>query len=155
MFNEFFHSSVIDTEGISDMRLFSFREWQRYIECRRTVLVNTHFPTKLKYNPNIPDINSLYIKFLEFIRSKNDRGEPEITTNKDRLPRNLGYAMSQCITNVNYIDLPLNEVNVFAPTLTPHHSYLQQLLEHPMYDFPRILRNDFFSTKVGYMTKPQ
>lgn len=77
------------------------------------------------------------------------------TTRKNLLPRDLVHAMKQCITNINYIDLPLNEVNVFAPTLTPYHSYLQQLMENPLEDLPSILRSDFFSAKIGYMTKPE
>lgn len=151
----FFCSSAISDEGVSDTKLFNFREWQRYVECRRSVLINAHLPTRLKYNPNASDCNSLYVKFLEWIHSKADRDEPEVTTHKHLIPRDLVHAMKQCITNVPYIDLPLNEVNVFAPTLTPHHSYLRQLLEHPLQDLPSVLRSSFSSTKVGYMTKPE
>ncbi|XP_011691959.1 PREDICTED: TATA box-binding protein-associated factor RNA polymerase I subunit B [Wasmannia auropunctata] len=148
-------NSAINDEGICDTKLFSFRKWQNYIECRRAVLINTHCPTKLKYNPNIPDVNSLYIKFLESIGSKIAREEPEIIMHKHSIPRELVYSMKQCITNVNYIDLSLNEVNEFSPTLTPSYSYLQQLLEHPLYDLPSILRNDFSSTKCGHLTKSE
>ncbi|KAL6446677.1 hypothetical protein ACFW04_001264 [Cataglyphis niger] len=148
-------NSVINEEGISDTKLFNFREWQRYIECRKAVLANAHYPTKLKYNLHIPDANSLYIKFLETIDSKVDREEPEIITHKHLIPRELVHAMKQCITDISYIDLPINEMNEFSPSLMAHHSYLQQLLEHPLYDLPSILRNGFFSTKIGYMTKPE
>lgn len=136
-------------------RLFNFREWQRYIECRRTILINTHLPTKLKYNLNTPIINSLYIRFLQSIHSKTEREQVEITTYKHLIPRELVHAMKQCITNIKDIDLPLDEVNIFAPSLTPHTSYLQQLLENPQYDLPSILRNDFYTTKIEYMTKPE
>ncbi|KAG5345013.1 TAF1B polymerase, partial [Acromyrmex heyeri] len=146
-------NSAVNDEGICDMKLFSFREWQKYIECRRTILINAHCPTKLKYNPNIPDVNSLYIKFLESIDSKIDREEPEIVIRKHLISNELVYAMKQCITNASYIAPPLNEVNYFSPTLTPNHSYLQQLLEHPLYDLPGMLRNDFSSTKIGYLRK--
>ncbi|XP_071569338.1 TATA box-binding protein-associated factor RNA polymerase I subunit B isoform X1 [Temnothorax nylanderi] len=148
-------NSAINDEGICDTKLFSFREWQKYVECRRAVLINTHCPTKLKYNPNIPDVNSLYIKFLNSTASKTDREEPEIITHKHLMPRDLVYAMKQCITNVSYTDLPLNEVNEFSPTLTPSHSYLEQLLEHPLYDLPSMLRNDFSSAKSGHLTKSE
>lgn len=151
MFLYFF--SAINEEGICDTKLFSFREWQKYIECRKAVLANAHYPTKLQYNPHIPDVNSLYVKFLETIESKIDREEPEITTHKHLIPRELVNAMKQCITNINDINLPIDEVSEFAPSLTAHHSYLQQLLEHPLYDLPSVLRNDFFPTKIGYMTK--
>ncbi|XP_018339956.1 PREDICTED: TATA box-binding protein-associated factor RNA polymerase I subunit B [Trachymyrmex septentrionalis] len=144
-------NSAVNDEGICDTKLFSFREWQKYIECRRTILINAHCPTKLKYNPNIPDVNSLYIKFLESVDSKIDREEPEIIIRKHLISNELVYAMKQCITNV--IAPPLNEVNYFSPTLTPNHSYLQQLLEHPLYDLPDMLRNDFSSTKIGYLRK--
>ncbi|XP_014467239.1 PREDICTED: TATA box-binding protein-associated factor RNA polymerase I subunit B [Dinoponera quadriceps] len=148
-------NSAINDESIYMTKLFNFREWQRHIECRRTVLANMHFPTKLKYNLNIPVVDSLYLKFLESINSKTDREKPEITTYKHLISSELVHAMKQCITNVNHIDLPLNEINVFAPSLTPHRSYILQLLEHLQYDLPNILRKDFYSTKVGYMTKPE
>ncbi|KYN40806.1 L-asparaginase [Trachymyrmex septentrionalis] len=80
-----------------------------------------------------------------------DREEPEIIIRKHLISNELVYAMKQCITNV--IAPPLNEVNYFSPTLTPNHSYLQQLLEHPLYDLPDMLRNDFSSTKIGYLRK--
>ncbi|XP_077266649.1 TATA box-binding protein-associated factor RNA polymerase I subunit B isoform X2 [Temnothorax americanus] len=148
-------NSAINDEGICDTKLFSFREWQKYIECRRAVLINAHCPTKLKYNPNIPDVNSSYIKFLDSTGSKTDREEAEIITHKHLMPRDLVCAMKQCITNVSYTDLPLNEVNEFSPTLTPSHSYLEQLLEHPLYDLPSMLRNDFSSAKSGHLTKSE
>ncbi|XP_071626438.1 TATA box-binding protein-associated factor RNA polymerase I subunit B [Temnothorax longispinosus] len=148
-------NSARNDEGICDTKLFSFREWQKYIECRRAVLINAHCPTKLKYNPNVPDVNSLYIKFLDSTGSKTDREEAEIRTHKHLMPRDLVYAMKQCITNVSYTDLPLNEVNEFSPTLTPSHSYLEQLLEHPLYDLPSMLRNDFSSAKSGHLTKSE
>lgn len=117
--------------------------------------MSVHCPTKLKYRSNIPDVNSSYIKFLESIDSKVDREDPEIITPKHLISRELVDAMKQCITNVSYTDLPLNEENKFPPSLTPHHSYFQQLLEHPLHNVPSILQNGFSSTKVGYMTKPE
>ncbi|KYN10880.1 L-asparaginase [Trachymyrmex cornetzi] len=81
------------------------------------------------------------------------REEPEIVIRKHLIPKELVYAMKQCITNASYIAPPLNEVNHFSPTLTPNHSYLQQLLEHPLYDLPGMLRNDFLFTKIGYLRK--
>jgi len=117
-------------------------------------LANAHYPTKLKHSPNIPDVNSLYIQFLESMQSKVDREEIQITSHKHLIPRDFVHVMKQCITDVDYVNLPLNEVNEFSPSLTPHHSYLQQLLEHPTWDLPNILRNDFSCTKIGYMTKP-
>lgn len=92
---------------------------------------------------------------MEALDSKIDREEPEITTHKHLIPRELVHAMKQCIANISYTNLPINEVYEFSPSLTAQHSYLQQLLEHPLYDLPSILRNDFFSAKIGYMTKPE
>jgi len=90
---------------------------------------------------------------LESIDSKIDKEEPEIVIRKHLISNELVYAMKQCITKVSYIAPPLNEVNYFSPTLTPNHSYLQQLLEHSLYDLPSMLRNDFSSTKIGYLRK--
>ncbi|XP_011864842.1 PREDICTED: TATA box-binding protein-associated factor RNA polymerase I subunit B [Vollenhovia emeryi] len=148
-------NSAISDEGICDTKLFSFREWQKYVECRKAILINAHCPTKLKYNPNVPDVNSLYMKFFESVDSKADRGEPEIIMHKHLIPRDLVYALKQCIGNVSGSDLPLNKVNTFSPTLTPNHSYLQQLLRHPLYDLPSMLQSDFSSAKSGYLTRSE
>ncbi|KAL6427134.1 hypothetical protein ACFW04_008636 [Cataglyphis niger] len=115
----------------------------KYIECRKAVLANAHYHIKLKYNLHISDVNSLDIKFFETVDFKVDREEPEIITHKHLY----------CVNC--YIHLLINEMNEFSSSLMAHHSYLQQLLEHPLYDLPSILRNGFFSTKIGYMIKPE
>ncbi|KAL6427148.1 hypothetical protein ACFW04_008650 [Cataglyphis niger] len=127
-------NNVINEQGISDTKLFNFREWQRYIECRKAVLANAHYPIKLKYNLHIPDANSLYIKFLE-----------TIITHKHLILRELIHAMKQCITDISCIDLSI-KMNEFSPSLMAHHSYLQQLLEHPLYDLPNI--TDYLHKKM-------
>ncbi|KAK2584219.1 hypothetical protein KPH14_006637 [Odynerus spinipes] len=143
--------SLASKLGVLDKELFSFCEWQRYIECRKNIVANMHFPTKLKYNPNVPLKSHMYFKFLEYIQSKRD-GEPEITNYKHLLPRDLANAMKQCIENLNQDNISSEEVRVFAPSLTPFHSYLQQILDDSTDQLPDILRTDFYVTKVGYMT---
>nr|XP_034178878.1 TATA box-binding protein-associated factor RNA polymerase I subunit B-like isoform X1 [Osmia lignaria] len=147
-------NSVVSDQDLVNGKLFSFNEWQRYIECRKTILTHTHFPTKLKYNLETAGINDLYIKFLEHMSSKTNKKEPDIKNSKHFLPEELISAMTKHISNLSINDLPPKAAEIFPPSLTPLHSYLQQLLDHPLYDIPAIARNDFFLTKVGYMTKP-
>lgn len=149
-----FYFSVVSDQDLVNGKLFSFNEWQRYIECRKTILAHTHFPTKLKYNLETAGINDLYIKFLEYMSSKTNKKEPDIKNSKHFLPEELISAMTKHISSLSVNDLPPKAAEIFPPSLTPLHSYLQQLLDHPLYDIPAIARSDFFLTKVGYMTKP-
>ncbi|XP_047351708.1 TATA box-binding protein-associated factor RNA polymerase I subunit B [Vespa velutina] len=145
-------NNVARKRDVLDTKLFSFCEWQRYIECRKNILVNNHFPTKLKYNPSIPLKNNMYFKFLEFIKSKKDGEAPEITNYKHLFPRDLSDAMKRCFEKLNQDNITSEDMTIFTPSLTPFHSYLQQLYDNASNEFPDILKTDFYVTKVGYMT---
>nr|XP_012143914.1 PREDICTED: uncharacterized protein LOC100876878 isoform X3 [Megachile rotundata] len=146
-------SAAFNQNSFND-KLFSFNEWQRYIECRKTILAHAHFPTKMKYSLESVGINDSYVKFLEHISSKTDKKEPDAKNSKHFLPDDLISAMTKHITNLSINDLSPKTIEIFPPSLTPLHSYFQQLLDHPYYDIPNIARSDFFLAKVGYTTKP-
>nr|XP_012143912.1 PREDICTED: TATA box-binding protein-associated factor RNA polymerase I subunit B isoform X1 [Megachile rotundata] len=147
------NSAAFNQNSFND-KLFSFNEWQRYIECRKTILAHAHFPTKMKYSLESVGINDSYVKFLEHISSKTDKKEPDAKNSKHFLPDDLISAMTKHITNLSINDLSPKTIEIFPPSLTPLHSYFQQLLDHPYYDIPNIARSDFFLAKVGYTTKP-
>ncbi|XP_071866435.1 TATA box-binding protein-associated factor RNA polymerase I subunit B isoform X2 [Bombus fervidus] len=146
------NSTAIE-RGLLNDKLFSFQEWQRYIECRKTILMHAHYPTKMKYCPDADGIDDLYLKFLEFISSKSNKNEREIKNSKHYLPEEIISAMGKHTSNLNINDTSPQAIDIFPPSLTPLHSYLQHLLDHPFYDIPNIARSDFFLTRVGYMTK--
>lgn len=146
-------NSIAIERGLLDNKLFSFQEWQKYIECRKTILMHAHYPTKMKYCPDADGIDDLYLKFLEFISSKSNKNEREIKNSKHYLPEEIINAMEKHISNLNINDSSSKAIDIFPPSLTPLHSYLQHLLDHPFYDIPNIARSDFFLTRVGYMTK--
>ncbi|XP_043600974.1 TATA box-binding protein-associated factor RNA polymerase I subunit B [Bombus pyrosoma] len=146
------NSTAIE-RGLLDNKLFSFQEWQKYIECRKTILMHAHYPTKMKYCPDADGIDDLYLKFLEFISSKSNKNEREVKNSKHYLPEEIISAMEKHISNLNINDSSSKAIDIFPPSLTPLHSYLQHLLDHPFYDIPNIARSDFFLTRVGYMTK--
>lgn len=146
------NSTAIE-RGLLNNKLFSFQEWQRYIECRKTILMHAHYPTKMKYCPDADGIDDLYLKFLEFISSKSNKNEREIKNSKHYLPEEIISAMGKHTSNLNINDSSPKAIDIFPPSLTPLHSYLQHLLDHPFYDIPNIARSDFFLTKIGYMTK--
>lgn len=108
----------------------------------------------MKYSPDAHGIDDLYIKFLDFITSKADKKEPDIQNSKHFLPEELISAMTKYITSLNFNDSPPKAIDIFPPSLTPLHSYLEHMLDHTFYDIPTVVRNDFFSTEVSYMTKP-
>ncbi|XP_033324904.2 TATA box-binding protein-associated factor RNA polymerase I subunit B [Megalopta genalis] len=141
--------------GLLNEKLFSFREWQDYVEGRKTILTHSHFPTRIKYCPNTNGVDDLYIKFLEFVTSKADKKEPDVKNSKHCLSEELVQAMTKYIANLSSNDDTPKAIDIFPPSLTPLHSYLQYLLDNPLYDIPAVFRNDFFLTKVGYMTKPE
>ncbi|XP_031774027.1 LOW QUALITY PROTEIN: TATA box-binding protein-associated factor RNA polymerase I subunit B [Apis florea] len=148
-------NSIAIERGLLNEKLFNFQEWQRYIECRKTILSRAHYPTKMKYYPDLDGIDDLYLKFLEFITSKSNKNEVNIKSSKHFLPEELINGMKKHITSLNINDLSPKTVDIFPPSLTPLYSYLQYLLDNPLYDIPNILKNDFFLTKVGYMTKSE
>ncbi|CAL7938177.1 unnamed protein product [Xylocopa violacea] len=147
-------NSIAIDRGLLNEKLFSFREWQRYIECRKTILVNAHFPTKIKYSPSSCRIDDLYLKFVEFITSKSNRKETDIKSSKHCLPEELINAMAKHISSINTNELTTQAIDIFPASLTPLYSYLQYLLDHPLYDIPSIAQSDFALTKVGYLTRP-
>lgn len=50
----------------NNVRLFNFCEWQRYIECRKTIIMSQHYSTKFRYYPKTPTENSdLYVNYLK------------------------------------------------------------------------------------------
>lgn len=149
--------STAATRGVLDARLFSFREWQRYLECRRTVLTNYHFPTKLKREPDAFGSSDMYLRFITNVRSKSsDREEPEVKSYKHLIPRELTDAMRTSIEKLHdSTTTTTRDAEFFGPSLTPQHSYLQQLLANPERDLPTILRADFNSMKIGYITNPE
>ncbi|XP_071866439.1 TATA box-binding protein-associated factor RNA polymerase I subunit B isoform X5 [Bombus fervidus] len=151
-FSLLYFSTAIE-RGLLNDKLFSFQEWQRYIECRKTILMHAHYPTKMKYCPDADGIDDLYLKFLEFISSKSNKNEREIKNSKHYLPEEIISAMGKHTSNLNINDTSPQAIDIFPPSLTPLHSYLQHLLDHPFYDIPNIARSDFFLTRVGYMTK--
>ncbi|XP_034945300.1 TATA box-binding protein-associated factor RNA polymerase I subunit B [Chelonus insularis] len=138
-----------------DSRLFNFCEWQRYIECRRCILVNEHLPTKLKRDPSASENSHLYIEFIQSLESKQEIDESEKKYSQGYIPTQLARTMKQEIERLQINDLPRKEIPSFPPSLTPQHSYLQQLLQDPNRALPSILRQDFPSTKVGYITRPE
>ena len=51
--------------------------------------------------------------------------------------------------------MPVKEIEIFPPSLTPQKSYIEHILKDPLNDLPDILKRNFFETKVGYTTKPE
>nr|XP_031847498.1 TATA box-binding protein-associated factor RNA polymerase I subunit B [Nomia melanderi]XP_031847499.1 TATA box-binding protein-associated factor RNA polymerase I subunit B [Nomia melanderi] len=147
-------NSLAIERGLLTEKLFSFREWQRYIEGRKIILSYSHFPTKVKYCPDLRGVDDLYLKYLEFLTCKSDKKESDIKMSKHCLPEELIHAMKRYIINLSSNDGPLKAMDIFPPSLTPLHSYLQFLLDQPSYDIPLVMRENFFLTKVGYLTKP-
>ncbi|XP_015597205.1 TATA box-binding protein-associated factor RNA polymerase I subunit B [Cephus cinctus] len=148
-------NQMVAESGRLDSTLFSFREWQRYIECRKALLTKLHFPTKLKYEQDLPSTSHLYLGFLKWMQSKKERDDTEEPKPKVAMPQELSNAMSQCIGKLNENSLPLNAGETFAPSLTPQYSYLEQLLENSDRDIPNLLRSNFAETKIAYTTKPE
>lgn len=147
-------NSKAEAENYLRSKLFSFREWQRYIECRRNILTRKHFPTKFKNDSDGFGNTELYVRFIKSALSR--RGDkPEIRNYKNAIPRQLTNAMEQCISMLGESYLSSDNVEIFSPSLTPQYSYLMQLLENPMYDLPDILRNDFSKATLCYSTEPK
>lgn len=131
-------------KNVLDSTLFSFREWQWYIECRRTFLMTLHLPTKMKYEPDDQEHTYLQKQFYETMK-------PRVPDLIKSFPVYTSYNMwleqMSC-------KLPPKVEETFPPSCTPMQSYLQQILSNPSYTLPDILRVNFMDTKVGFTTKP-
>ncbi|XP_044594910.1 TATA box-binding protein-associated factor RNA polymerase I subunit B [Cotesia glomerata] len=150
-------NEVAEERRILDARLFSFREWQRYIQCRRRTLINEHFPSKLQYEPFSLGNSHLYVNFQQSLDDKRD--QPIIGDMKHNYtPTVLLDSMVDSIHEMaNNLSDP-KPSKVFTPSFTPQHSYLQQLLEDTKdteRTLPSILLQDFPNTKIGYIKNPE
>jgi hypothetical protein len=148
----FFNDRIASENEILTGKLFNFYEWQKYIECRKNILISVHFPSKLKYDPECVGTSHLYLRFMGLMKSKREDNLLE-TNCKYTVSQNLTGAFYQCIDKLNDNLVPLKEMEIFSPSFTPLRSYITQLLQNPYYEIPNILRQNFYETKVGYMTK--
>lgn len=112
-----------------------------------------HFPTRFKNDPDAFGDTEVYVKFIKSALSRREE-KAEIINYKNAIPRNLTNAMERCVTMLGEKSKNSEDVKIFSPSLTPQYSYLEQLLEHPMYDLPDILRYNYSEAKVYYLTKP-
>ncbi|XP_043460845.1 TATA box-binding protein-associated factor RNA polymerase I subunit B [Leptopilina heterotoma] len=135
-------------------KLFSFNEWQRFIECRKAVLSEVHFPSNRKYNPEAPGNSHLFLRFLGLIQSKREGEQTPIVNTVKPIPELLRKGFQSCFDTLNENLPPMKEIAIFPASLTPQYSYIQQLLDDPYNDLPAILKINFYDTKVGYTTKP-
>lgn len=119
--------------------------------------MNVHYPTKLKRDHDSPGNSHLFLNYFAAMKAKsNHREEPAVTSPYHLMPRNLTDAMKNVIEKLDETMAPAQkDVEFFPPSLTPQHSYLQQMLQNPDKDLSSVLRADFSATKIGYMTKPE
>ncbi|XP_012250900.2 TATA box-binding protein-associated factor RNA polymerase I subunit B isoform X1 [Athalia rosae] len=145
----------INSEAIGDLnfKLFSFSEWQRYIECRRNVLTCKHFPTKYKNDSDALGNSEVYVKFIQSALSKREE-KIEARSSKNTIPILLAGIMEQCASTLVDSNQHPEHIEIFSPSLSPQQSYLEQLLENPLYDLPHILWTNFGETEVYYSIEP-
>lgn len=141
--------------NLEEKKLFSFVEWQRYIECRRSVLINSHFPTRVKYsNQLIHDHSHMYLNFQKIQNSKKEELvdlDPEKVAGC--VSREISDRLRQAVESID-IKVPLTEeLEIMDLSLTPMRSYIQQLLQNPLSGLPYLLEESFTDDKVGYLTK--
>ncbi|KAF7995200.1 hypothetical protein HCN44_004672 [Aphidius gifuensis] len=176
-------NTAAEERGNND-RLFNFCEWQRYIECRKTIIMSQHYPTKFRYYPKTPTENSdLYVNYLKEFKpidentklnddlddnddyndgyDHNDTQNYNNTIFKNKINRDLAQTIDQ-MTNamkdeVNRLieQSPIINDNIkFDFSLTPLYSYLEKLKNNTDIDIPGFLRLDLTSSKIGYITNP-
>ncbi|XP_014221898.1 uncharacterized protein LOC106649137 [Trichogramma pretiosum] len=138
----------------SAAKLFSFGEWQRFIECCKSVLTNVHYPSKIKYNPDNIDAAHLFIRYMQMVASKRIIDMEETSKSKRGIPTEILSSMRKCIQSLDDQGIPLRHSEQFPPTFTPFKTYISELLENPSYELPYLLNTRFWETKVGYLTKP-
>lgn len=137
-------------QNSSDLQLFSFCEWQKYIECCEVILSHLHFPSKMKYNIESSGNSHLYTKFFTTIQTKIVR-DVEVDT-KTVLPQELVFTLTNCLENLNINEDFPNDTEWFTPHFTPLTSYISQIALNSNYKLPDIAKLDFYHRKLGYLT---
>ena len=132
--------------------MFSFCEWQGYLEGRKTILSTVHFPSKVKYDPEREGLSHLYLRFMGLMKSRRDAEPPEITGQKHVMPHHIVDALAQTMDRINYNTIPMSEMKEFSPSLTPLRFYIDEL-DAENYEMPSLMRTNFEETKIGYITK--
>ncbi|XP_015121029.1 TATA box-binding protein-associated factor RNA polymerase I subunit B [Diachasma alloeum] len=140
-------NSIAEEKDALDSKLFSFIEWQRYIECRRSVIMSHHSATRYRLDPEAPSQN--VNEYLNYLSKFVTPAEPGVLLKQ--VTENINKNMENLAENLPEVE----PVRSFQPSLTPMHSYLQELLMDDDVDLPSILRQDFTSAKVGYMTNTE
>lgn len=135
-------------------KLFSYCEWQNYIECRKNFLIKLHNSSKIKYDPECIGTSHLYLRTMGLMRSKRDDFN-EVESRGNGINSNLIAALHQCLDKLNTNLMPMKEMEIFPPSLTPSSSYINQLLCNEKYILPTVLEDNYFETKIGYMTRPE
>lgn len=83
---------------------------------------------------------------------RDDSNEKESRGNG--INENLISTFHQCVDKLGTNLMPLKEMEIFPPSLTPLQSYISLLLENSRYDLPSVLCKNFSDAKIGYMTRP-
>lgn len=123
---------------------FNFIKWLEYIEYRKLVLAETHFPTRyLKDDYRDPE------KFIGFMNWVNER-----VVDDDKLPLDMELIKDQLGLIKNTVKYTPEKFN-FSCTLTPYRDYVKQLLNSECNKrdnyFMDILATDFSSTSLEYL----
>ncbi|XP_014216030.1 uncharacterized protein LOC106644859 [Copidosoma floridanum] len=146
---------------ILEAKLFSFGEWQEFIECRKAILASIHFPSKVKYDPENMNRSHLYLRFMTLMDQRFNTIPPELDKGKNVVTSTaMADIMRQCVNDLSNCNNdakiePLKEMMTFPASLTPLKFYIAQLAEDSHIDVPYVLQTKFHDTKVGYMTKPE
>lgn len=78
----------------------------------------------------------------------------DVESLKNGINQNLIESLHQCLDKLSTNLMPMKEMEIFPPSLTPSHSYIDQLLNNSRYVLPSILCKKFSDLKIGYMTRP-
>ncbi|KAL0277695.1 UNVERIFIED_CONTAM: hypothetical protein PYX00_004899 [Menopon gallinae] len=109
--------------------MFVFTEWQKYIECRKAVLYDYHYPTQEKLGNEDPhDSNGISFFDMLMKESKDEHREERFKHYKQyRLTPSVVTAMKETLEKFTE-PLTCTSIN-FPPSLTPQTCYLDIILE--------------------------
>ncbi|RZF47194.1 hypothetical protein LSTR_LSTR004903 [Laodelphax striatellus] len=106
--------------GQGGKKYFSWTEWTRYIECRKYVVADYHYPTRITHFPNQKFVQSDKNSFLNFVREK------KIVACKKREATEWENHVTQALEEMGAPDTSSRK---FQPSLTPLTSYVNLILD--------------------------
>ncbi|XP_033610819.1 TATA box-binding protein-associated factor RNA polymerase I subunit B isoform X3 [Cryptotermes secundus] len=139
-------------------RLFVWEEWVQYIEYRKSVFGQFHFPTQASHYQEAFNNPNGFVKFWKRMKSKDTKRHNRLLFSKvSKMNPELVSAMKHVFMKLVEEETDDSTVE-FVPSLTPQKANLEAIIAALPSAFKtsaHILKQDFTSTTLQHLIKPE